>query len=165
MKHNGLRTLLVGWLMVALMVPAVADDAPMAPDITLASRSGKNMRLAEMRGEVILLNFWASWCGPCREEMPKLEALHQKYKDLGVRIVGINLDSEKGLSEPLLQSTGVSFTILYDPTGSAGEKFGVSAMPSTFIIDRDGKIRYHHKGYQSGYEKTYEEQLKALLRE
>ena len=165
MTHYGLRTLLLIWITVALMVPAVASDAPMAPDITLASRSGKNVRLAEMRGDVILLNFWASWCGPCRKEMPKLEALHQKYKDLGVRIVGINLDSEQGLAEPLLQSTEVSFTILYDPTGSAGEKFGVSAMPSTYIIDRDGRIRYHHKGYQAGYEKKYEEQLKALLRE
>ncbi|RMH43111.1 MAG: TlpA family protein disulfide reductase [Gammaproteobacteria bacterium] len=160
-----LRVWVVLSCLLAMVAYADTSGAVPAPDFTLPSRAGKNIRLAELRGNIILLNFWASWCGPCREEMPKLEALHQKYKDLGVKIVGVNLDTERPQSEPLLKDTGVTFTILFDTEGKVGEMFKVETMPSTYLIDRDGRIRYVHRGYRPGYENEYEAQIKALLRE
>lgn len=160
-----LRYWLGSLCLLATVALAGGIKAVPAPDFTLPSRAGKNVRLAELRGNVVLLNFWASWCGPCREEMPKLEALHKKYKDLGVRIVGVNLDTERPQSEPLLKATGVTFTILFDVEGRVGEQYKVETMPSTYLIDRDGRIRFVHRGYRPGYENDYEKQIKALLRE
>lgn len=136
-----------------------------AQDFTLNSRSGKNVRLAEQRGNVVLVNFWASWCGPCRQEMPKLEELHQKYKDLGFTLLGINLDATPDLSQKLLKDITVTFPILFDPENNVSEAYGVESMPTTVIIDKNGNKRFIHKGYQPGYENDYADQVKQLLRE
>ncbi len=136
-----------------------------AMDFTLPSRSGENVRLAELQGEVVLVNFWASWCGPCRAELPKLEEMHQKYKDLGVTILGINIDETRELSQKLLKDVEVNFPVLYDHDNKVSEPYDIQAMPSTFIIDKSGNFRYVHLGYQDGYELAYEEQIKKLMRE
>ena len=136
-----------------------------AMDFTLPSRSGENVRLAEMQGEVVLVNFWASWCGPCREELPKLEEMHQKYKELGVKIVGINIDETRELSQKLLKDVEVNFSVLYDHDNRVSEPYNIRAMPSTYIIDKSGNFRYLHLGYQPGYELAYEEHIKKLMRE
>ncbi len=136
-----------------------------APDFTLKSHSGKNLRLKEYKGQVVLLNFWASWCGPCREEMPLLEDLHKKYERLGFTVLAINVDedSNKGLS--LLKEVPVSFPVVFDPESKITELFNVEAMPTTYLLDRDGNMRYLHRGYQPGYEVAYETQIKTLVRE
>jgi len=136
-----------------------------AQDFTLKSRSGKNVRLAEQKGNVVLINFWASWCGPCRQEMPKLEQMYQKYKDLGFTLLGINLDATPELSQKLLKDITVTFPVLFDPENKVSEAYDVESMPTTVIIDKNGNKRFLHKGYQPGYENDYEEQVKQLLRE
>ncbi len=136
-----------------------------APDFTLKSRDGGNVRLAELRGEVVLVNFWASWCGPCREEMPKLEELHNTYKDLGFTLLGINLDQTEELSKKLLKDISVTFPVLFDPENNVSEAYDVESMPSTFLVDKNGNWRFVHKGYLPGYEDEYAEQIKTLLRE
>ncbi len=136
-----------------------------APDFTLKSRDGKNVRLSDLRGQVVLLNFWASWCGPCRQEMPILDDLHNKYKSLGFSVLGVNLDAKPKKAIGYLKDTPVTFPVLYDPKGITSEQYGVSAMPSTVIIDRNGNVRHLHKGYKSGYEDEYVAQIKKLLRE
>lgn len=136
-----------------------------APDFTLKGRTGENLRLAEQVGQVIFVNFWASWCGPCRQEMPELERLHQKYAPLGFKVLAINLDEQSQPAEKFLDKLTISFPVLFDPENKVSRAYGVAAMPTSFLIDRDGRLRYLHKGYQAGFEKTYETQIKALVRE
>jgi DsbE subfamily thiol:disulfide oxidoreductase len=136
-----------------------------APDFTLKSRDGKNVRLSDLRGQVVLLNFWASWCGPCRQEMPILDDIHKQYSSLGFSVLGVNLDAKSSKAINYLKDTPVTFPVLYDPKGDVSGTYGVQAMPSTVIIDKDGNVRFLHEGYKSGYEDDYRKQIKKLLRE
>ena len=136
-----------------------------APDFTLKSRSGENLKLSEFRGELVMLNFWASWCGPCRQEMPELEALYQRYQSLGFTILGINVDDHAKNADKMLKQIPVSFPVLYDSKHSVSDLYQVQAMPTTILIDRNGTVRHVHLGYQPGYEVTYQEQVEALLTE
>ncbi len=136
-----------------------------AKDFTLKSRSGKNIRLAELKGNVVLINFWASWCAPCRQEMPKLEELYNKYKDLGFVILGVNLDATRDLSQKLLKDITVTFPVLFDPENNVSEAYKIESMPTTIIVDKEGNWRFIHKGYLPGYENEYAQQIKELLRE
>lgn len=136
-----------------------------APDFTLKSNSGDNLKLSEHAGDVVMINFWATWCGPCRQEMPALEQLYQKYKDLGFVILGVNIDEDSGKTEDFLAKRPVSFPVLYDHTKQVSDLYKVVAMPTTYLIDRDGKLRYYHRSYKPGYEQKYAEQIKTLIRE
>ena len=136
-----------------------------APNFTLKSNSGKNLKLSESRGEVILLNFWASWCGPCRQEMPLLDSLHNKYKDLGFKVMGVNVEENSKEAIKILNEIKVSFPVVFDTTNKVSELYNVSAMPSTVLIDRDGKMRYLHKGYKPDDEATYKQWVKKLIKE
>ncbi len=150
--------------MLVFSVNIYAKSVP-APDFTLKSKEGKNVRLSDFRGQVVLLNFWASWCGPCRQEMPILDEIHNQYKSLGFSVLGVNLDAKTEKAIAYLKDTPVTFPVLFDPKGVTSELYGVSAMPSTVIIDRSGNVRHLHKGYKSGYEDEYVVQIKKLLRE
>lgn len=152
-------------LMCCLVLAGAAHAADAAPDFTLKNRSGGNLRLSEQRGEVVLLNFWASWCGPCRQEMPILNTLHERYSKLGFSVIGINVDKDSSLADKILKDIPVTFPILLDDTGAVSGTFDVSAMPTTILVDRDGNMRYLHKGYKPGYELEYEAQIKELIRE
>jgi peroxiredoxin len=136
-----------------------------APDFTLKSITGENLKLSEYRGEVVMINFWASWCAPCRQEMPLLDSLYQKYKDLGFTLLGINLDEKSAQAEKLLKEIPVNFPILLDPKSEISRLYKVSAMPTTILVDRDGNMRFLHKGYMPGYEEDYEKQIKTLVME
>lgn len=144
---------------------AATELSGAAPDFTLASNMGKNMRLAEMRGSVVMINFWASWCGPCRQEMPILEELYQRYNKAGFTILGVNVEPDSAEADKILKDIKISFPVLYDTESKVSELYGVQAMPSTIIIDRDGNMRYLHRGYKPGYEDEYREQIKELIRE
>jgi thiol-disulfide isomerase/thioredoxin len=143
---------------------AVANS-PLAPDFTLKTHGGGNYRLTEQRGSVILVNFWATWCGPCRQEMPILDALAKKYADLGVQVVGVNVETETDGVQSYLSEVPVSFPILLDLENIASKAYDVKAMPTTVIIDKDGRVRALHRSYQPGYEKKYEDDINGLLAE
>ncbi|MDJ0831970.1 MAG: TlpA disulfide reductase family protein [Gammaproteobacteria bacterium] len=136
-----------------------------APDFTLKSMSGKNLKLSELSGNVVLLNFWASWCGPCRTEMPLLNDLHNKYEALGFTVLGVNVEQETELAKSFIAKSPVDFPILLDKTNKVSKMYDVIAMPTTVMIDRDGNMRYLHKGYQVGDEKKYKKMVKKLVRE
>jgi peroxiredoxin len=160
-----LRQLFVAGVLMIAWGYAVAGQPPMAPDFTLKSREGVNIKLSELRGQVVMVNFWASWCGPCRQEMPILQQLYDRYLSLGFSLLGVNVDEQKGAADMVLSDIPVSFPVLYDDRGKVSKAYQVKAMPSTFIIDRDGRIRYLHKGYKPGYEEAYQKQIRELLRE
>jgi len=160
-KPLALTAALIGTVSVA---QAGTVNAP-APDFTLESRSGTNLRLEDFRGEVVMLNFWASWCGPCRKEMPLMNGLYEQYKDLGFTILAVNVDENRDEAQRFLDAVPVDYPVLYDPESSVSELYEVQAMPTTVMIDRDGTARYVHLGYQSGYEDEYEQQIRELVRE
>lgn len=156
-------TLLIGAL---LIVPVSAGGmSGTAPDFTLKSNSGKNLRLSEYRGEVVLINFWASWCGPCRQEMPLLDELHKRYEALGFTVLGVNVEEDSSAARKLLEDMPVSFPVLFDEQSTVSREYDIVAMPSTVLVDRDGKVRYLHKGYKPGLEVVYNEQVRELIRE
>lgn len=136
-----------------------------APDFTLKSREGKNIKLSELRGQVVMLNFWASWCGPCRQEMPALEKLYQRYSPVGFTILGVNTETDSEEALDWLKDMEISFPILLDTMNQASELYSVMAMPTTILIDRDGNMRYMHKGYVPGVENEYQEQIRTLVKE
>lgn len=136
-----------------------------AANFTLKSSTGKNIKLSELRGKVVMLNFWASWCGPCRQEMPLLEKIYKKYQRLGFTLLGVNVEQDSNAAKNYLKDVKVSFPILFDSTNKTSKLYNVSAMPTTIIIDRSGNIRFLHKGYKPGYENDYQKQIKELLRE
>jgi thiol-disulfide isomerase/thioredoxin len=143
-----------------------AAEAPAAaPDFTLKSSGGENLRLSELRGQVVMINFWASWCGPCRKEMPLLDQLYQQYKPLGFTVLGVNVEEEQNPARSLLSKSPVSFPILFDDTNAVSKLYNVIAMPTTVIVDRNGNMRYLHKGYMPGYEDAYQQQVRSLLTE
>jgi thiol-disulfide isomerase/thioredoxin len=140
-------------------------DGAMAPGFQLDSMAGKALNLNELRGEVVLLNFWASWCGPCRKEMPILEQLYKQYQPKGVTLVGVNVEPSSDDARKWLQSTPVSFPILFDRDSTVSKLYQVQGMPNTVILDRKGRVRYIHRGYKPGEENEYLDQIRALVRE
>ncbi|WP_215395597.1 TlpA disulfide reductase family protein [Rheinheimera oceanensis] len=142
-----------------------AVQAEIAPDFTLKALDGNNLRLAEQRGDIMLVNFWASWCGPCIQEMPALDKLAQKYQMLGVQVWGVNVENDSAAAKAYLSKVQVAFPILFDVDNSVSKDYRVEAMPTTVILDKDGKVRSVHRGYKPGYEKKYEDDIKGLLRE
>jgi peroxiredoxin len=136
-----------------------------APNFTLKSNTGKNIKLSELRGQVVLLNFWASWCGPCRQEMPLLEKLQQRYSALGFTVLGVNVEEDSSKAKTLLKDIPLSFPILFDTQNTVSKQYQVSAMPSTVMIDRNGNMRYLHKGYKPGDEAQYKKWVKELVKE
>lgn len=155
-----------GMFLSLAMLPVSAEtiDKP-APDFVLKSNQGKNVRLSELRGEVVLLNFWATWCGPCRQEMPELDALHQRYKDMGFTVLGINVNENSSDADEMLSENPVSFPVLYDASSQVSELLDVDAMPTTILVDRDGTMRHLHKGFQPGYVDRYALEVKDLFRQ
>jgi peroxiredoxin len=161
---------MAGCLLVAATLgfsPQAAANAEkkVAPDFTLPSKDSGNLRLSEQRGNIVMVNFWASWCGPCREELPEMEALYQEYADMGFEILAVNVDDEVSKADILLDDIEVSFPVLYDTAGDVSKLYDVSAMPTTVIIDRDGNKRLLHLGYRAGDEVKYDKAIKMLLRE
>lgn len=139
--------------------------AEAAPDFTLKSSTGENIRLAEQRGQVVMLNFWASWCGPCREEMPLLDKLSAKYGKMGVVLLGINTDQDIAEAKKVLEKVKVTYPILFDPDSKLSTLYNVDSMPFSVFIDKKGQIRHIHKGYVLGDEEKYVKQIKELISE
>ena len=126
--------------------------------------NGPNLRLDEQRGRVVMVNFWATWCGPCRQEMPQLDRLYQKYKSSGFVLLGVNVDEDARKAADVAAKLGVTFPVLLDTDKAVSKLYDLSTMPSTVIIDRDGKVRYFHRGYLAGYEDNYDKQIRELLK-
>ncbi|BFM17725.1 TlpA disulfide reductase family protein [Maricurvus nonylphenolicus] len=162
---NTIRILIVGSALLACLNATAETISGAAPDFTLKSNGGKNLRLSEHRGEVVMINFWASWCGPCRQEMPELDKLHQRYQDAGFTVLGVNVETDTKAANKLLKKIPVTFPVLYDTESTASKLFDVDAMPTTLLVDRNGQLRYLHRGYKPGYEDKYRQQIKELIRE
>ena len=153
-------------LSLCLCLAAQADEpSGPAPAFQLHDAAGNVHQLDTLKGQVVMINFWASWCGPCRQEMPLLEAIFRKYEPLGFTLLAVNVEENSADGEAWLRDRPVSFPVLYDPDNQVSKLFDVIAMPSTVLIDRQGNVRYLHHGYKPGYEEDYMNQIRALARE
>ncbi len=146
------------------LTTAAVELSGAAPDFTLKALSGENIRLEEYRGQVVLVNFWASWCGPCRQEMPVLDRIHDRYAPMGFTVIGVSVDNDVSKARRLADQVNVSFPLLHDGAGNVSEQYDVSAMPYSVLIDRDGQVQYIHRGFRPGDEAQYIDRLRDLLR-
>jgi cytochrome c biogenesis protein CcmG, thiol:disulfide interchange protein DsbE len=120
--------------------------------------------LNRYRGKIVVVDFWASWCVPCRRSIPWLNAMQKKYAQQGLVIVGVNVDEQRKDAERFLAETPSDFEILYDPEGTLPARYGVTAMPSSFVFDRQGQLVARHLGFQNAKREEYEETLRKLLK-
>lgn len=121
--------------------------------------------LGTVEGRVIWVDFWASWCTPCRRSFPWLNAMQRKYADQGLEIIGVNLDKQRKPAIEFLNETPAAFTIRFDPDGSLAETFDVQAMPSSFLLDASGKVVASHYGFKLADRADYEQSIKDALRD
>jgi len=138
-------------------------DAP--PSIDMPDLSGRTVDLRQLEGRVVLIDFWASWCGPCKQELPVLEELHRKYAEQGLVIVGINIDSSSKKMTRFLEGAPVSFRVVHDRKRAVASKYEPEAMPTSYFIARDGKVRYVHEGFEDKDATEIEARIKILLAE
>jgi len=154
-------------LLSILLLAASAFAAEKAPEFTLTDLDGKRVRLSDLlkRGPVVL-DFWATWCKPCIKSFPELEKIYQKYKDKGLTVVGINEDGPRNQKnvKPFVKKLGVTFPILFDRKNELMRKMKVQALPTTFLVARDGSIVDMHVGFSSSGIKKLDAQIAALLR-
>lgn len=154
--------LMFGLIVHASTAAALAPGAKM-PEIGLQALSGKGVDVAALTGKVVIVDFWATWCAPCRESMPELEKLYKKYADRGLTVVGVSVDKEAGVIKPFLEKLQVTFPIVHDGAHSLADKFAPARMPSSYVIDRKGVVRYVHGGYHPGDVAALEKELQELL--
>ncbi len=125
----------------------------------------EKLDLAQYENKVVYLDFWASWCGPCRKSFPWLNAMQEKYKDKGLVVIGINLDTDIETAKQFLKKTPASFTLFSDPEGTLAEKYKLIGMPSSFVLDGNGEVRHRHVGFKKSSTQEYEKSLASLLSE
>jgi thiol-disulfide isomerase/thioredoxin len=147
------QSFLIALLLVVLGV-GLAQAAPVEVINLPAVQSAK--------GKVVLLDFWASWCTPCRKSFPWMNALQQKYSGRGLAVIAVNLDTDKQLAAEFLQATPAQFDIEYD---SKGTQLNVAAMPTSFLLDRNGKIVKQHAGFREAQLAAREQEIEQLLKE
>lgn len=140
---------------------AQAQGHPTAPAWTLKDTGGRTVRLADFRGKVVILDFWATWCPPCRQEIPGLVALQAKYGSKGLVVVGVSMDEETAVVVPFVKKFGINYPVVFGNALTAVMYGGVEVIPTTFIIGRDGKVAAVYES--SVQEATLEAKIKPLL--
>jgi len=136
-----------------------------APNLTLKKLDNTSFQISDLKGEVVYVDFWATWCPPCRKSFPWMEEMHQRYKDLGFQVVAISLDNKRGVIDQFLKTMDTSFTIAHDPGGESATAFKVKGMPSSYLIDRRGNIHKAHMGFNDRDKATLESEIKNLIAE
>jgi thiol-disulfide isomerase/thioredoxin len=144
----------------ALILAACApiQDAPINPPLDLEGLEG-------LEGRVVYLDFWASWCVPWRRSFPWMESMRHAYESRGLTIIAVNLDHDRPDAEPFLARFPANFMVHFDPEGVLAEKYKVSGMPTSVVIDRHGAVRFTHVGFKPSDGDAYEKQLQQLLDE
>ncbi|MEJ2181653.1 MAG: TlpA disulfide reductase family protein [Gammaproteobacteria bacterium] len=170
MKTDYFKKMIVLLVMVmpwVVWLPTVSAElvAGEAPNFTLKSQRGDNLKLSEHRGEVIMLNFWATWCDACRQGMPTLNEMYQLYRDEGFTLFSINVEDDVGKVKKSLRKMQVTFPVLFDVTNEVSKKYEVDDIPSVDIIDRDGNLRYVHHGFPPNYRDVFQKQVRELMAE
>jgi peroxiredoxin len=164
-----MRTRRIGTLAIVVAITSIAATAlalgagARAPEIGLRDLSGHQVTMSGLRGKVVLVDFWASWCEPCAAEMPVLERLHQQYQSQGFTVIGVSQDREVANVRQFLGRHNVSFPIVHDASHQVAGRFSPPRMPSSYLIDRNGVVRYGHQGYRASDAQALEGEIRRLL--
>jgi thiol-disulfide isomerase/thioredoxin len=149
--------------LLALSLPARAVDVgAAAPEFDLPGVSGP-VKLSALRGKVVYVDFWASWCGPCRQSFPWLNEMQAKYGAQGFTVVGVNVDAKRGDADDFLQQVPAKFTLAFDPKGDTPGRYDAKGMPSSYLIGRDGKVVLTHVGFRSEEKAALEGKIRQAL--
>ena len=142
------------------LAAAVGDPAPA---FVLPTVEGRTISLDELRGRVVYVDFWASWCGPCRRSFPWMNELQQRYGDRGVTVVAINVDAKREDAERFLRQYPATFAVLYDAAGATPRAYDVKAMPSSYLVDREGRIAGIEHGFLDERRSSLEDAIRRLI--
>jgi cytochrome c biogenesis protein CcmG/thiol:disulfide interchange protein DsbE len=155
----------VAFALTTITSVSLAAVPKSAPNVTLQGPDGATVQLAAYKGKVVLIDFWASWCPPCKVSFPALDSLYRDYQSRGVEVLAVNLDERRRDADAFLGDHPHHLTVLFDPKGASPVAFGVKGMPSSFLIDRAGNIRFTHMGYSGDVAGTYRQEITQLLAE
>ncbi len=143
--------------------PTIVGKA--APDFVLKGTDGRNLRLSEFRGQVVLVNFWARWASDSRQEMPALDRINSTYSRAGLVVLGVSVDEDARRAREFADAMKVGYAILFDTTSDIGRDYLLQNMPMTILVDREGVVRYSKVGYKRGDDRAYLDEIRELLRE
>lgn len=147
----------------ALALPALAlEPGQTAPDFDLPGRTGA-VRLSDFKGKTVYLDFWASWCGPCKQSFPWMNDMHTRYGASGLRVVGINVDQKSDDAKTFLKNNPAAFEVAFDPSGKAPRSYAVKGMPTSVLIGPDGRVLMVHRGFRGDERPELERQIKLSL--
>ena len=145
-------------------VERASEPLPSAiADAELQTVAGGTIRLSDLRGQVVLLDVWAAWCGPCRESLPAYAKLQRELGPRGFAVVAVSVDEDAGVVRRQLDADPVPFAVVLDPEGRVPEALGVDAMPECFLVDRDGRIRLRHRGFHGGDDEKLRREIVRLI--
>ena len=154
-------------LVVTLLIGAITGlrAAAEVTELSLSDEAGRTVKLADFKGRIVLLDFWASWCVPCRASFPAVDALHKELGPRGFAAVAINVDEQRKNADAFLEARPHTMTVVFDPKGRAAEAYALAAMPSALILDRTGQVRFRHMGYTEKTIGQYRTEVLQLLKE
>jgi thiol-disulfide isomerase/thioredoxin len=153
----------VAWVLVTGLLSAT--DIKRAPVVQLQTADGGTIQTAGYKGRVLLIDFWASWCSPCKASFPALDALYQRYRERGLQVLAVNLDEQRRDADAFLAVHPHVMPVLFDAKGDAPRAFAIRGMPSSVLIDRAGNIRFTHMGYTAKVLDSYQREITRLLSE
>jgi thiol-disulfide isomerase/thioredoxin len=160
---NATRVLLWMTLVCTASLARAVEVGETAPDFNLPRADDTTLDLSAYRGKVVVVDFWASWCGPCRESFPFLDDIQRRYADQGLVVIGVNLDEAREEADAFLRKYPVDFDIAYDPAGDSALAYAVKAMPSSYLIGRDGRVRERHLGFRASQAAAFEQAIEQAL--
>ena len=140
-----------------------AEAGERAPAFALPTAAGETLALERLRGQVVYVDFWASWCGPCRRSFPWMNEMNRKYAAKGLAIVAINVDKKRADAERFLAQVPAEFTIVFDAPGAVPAAYAVKGMPSSYLIDANGRVAVVEQGFRDESRAVLEEKIRALL--
>lgn len=160
-----MRALVLAVLLAAAPAWAGVVKGQKAPDFSLPTLAGDKISLAQLRGKVVVLDFWAQWCEPCKHELPQLEKLARQYAGKAVVFVGVNIDKQRANAERLVRQLGLTFPTALDSSGAVAAKYDLPKMPTSFVIDQKGIVRFVHEGYEGQSDVArFQRELDELLK-
>jgi peroxiredoxin len=161
-----MRTLLAAVIVASpLIAEARVQKGQHAPSFSLPTLKGGRASLGSLAGKVVVLDFWAQWCEPCKKELPELEKLSREFAAKNVVVLSVNIDKVKDNAARLVSQLGVTFEVALDPGGSVAATYDLPKMPTSFVIDRKGVVRYVHEGFEgSGDVERFKKEIDELAR-